>query len=76
MIKSFQWIPVGVHDVVADDTGLVIAKVLMGPGKKAPNQEPVPAKAWVFDNYIGEYVTPHMAKDAAEKWLRLGPPPK
>ena len=72
--KGHFWVPVGCHDVVADESGMVVAKVLMGPGKNQPSQSPVPAKAWVYDKYIGEYVTPHTAKAAAERWLRLGPP--
>jgi hypothetical protein len=71
---SYQWVAVGVYDVVADESGRVIAKVLMGPGKKQPNQTPVPSKVWVYEQYLGEFVTCHTAKEQAERWLKLGPP--
>jgi hypothetical protein len=73
---EFKWWRVGIYDVVTESDGRVIAKVMMGPGDLQPNQLPVPAKAWVYEKYIGEYLSGKKAREAAERWLKMGPPAK
>ena len=72
--SDFLWTPIGMHHVIADSSGRVVAKVLLTHEQHRPNCPPVPAKAWVFGKFIGEYVNSDMAKREAERWVRLGPP--
>jgi len=73
---SVKWISVGIHDVVADGDGMVIAKVAVA-GKRG--HEIIiggPVKLWVYEKYIGEFVSVEKAKTHAESWLKFGRPSK
>lgn len=74
--RNAQWVRLGMHEVVTDKAGQVIAKILIGKLINQPNQHDQPIKAWVYGKHIGEYITPQKAKESAETWLRLGPPVK
>ncbi len=72
--KTFKWVELGNYQMVADDSGMVLAKVLTTKNSFQPKQLPCPFKTWVYGKYIGEFVSSRNARESAEKWLRLGPP--